>query len=652
MNRYPHVFSPFKIGSVEIKNRIEVSPMVPCFDFTGCVSRDTVEYFRQFARGGAGIVTVGESSVDYVYAKDHYNQLNLDNDGAIGGLSLLSEAVHRYGAKISIEINHSGAGGAAGLIGTGKSPIAPSPVLFNFGGRTVRSVAMTQEMIDNVIDQFASACVRCYRAGFDMIMLHGGHGWLLGQFASPYWNKRTDNYGGNIENRARFARQVLGEIRNRVGNKLAIEYRVSAEELVPGGMKLDETIAFIKLIQDKIDLIHVTLGVMGVESKYGLWMHPTYLPHCYIMPWTEKIKKAINVPVTGMGSISNLETADKLIAEGKADIIAMARALLADPELVNKSYRGDIDDIRPCTRCMYCTDWRTGYNNSPVRCAINPVAGREVEYKDIKQAEKKKKVIIIGGGPSGMQGALTASLRGHHVILFEKEKELGGALRYAAAPHFKADMKRYLDWLTGTTIRSGIEIKLSTEATVGQISTEKPDVLIVAVGAEPFVPDIPGIKNTNVVMASDVDTGKAQTGDNVVVAGAGMVGCETALHLAGQNKKVTLIDMIEANEVASDAGFQSQACLINLLNQSGVEFRLGVKLDTISLKGATVIDKKWNRYEIPADTVVLALGFRARSELAKSFEGLAPELYVTGDCSEPGNLKAAIHSAFNAAVEI
>lgn len=652
MKRYNHIFSPFKIGNVEIKNRIEVAPMVPCFDFTGYVSRETIEFFRAFAKGGAGIVTIGDSSVDFLYARDHYGQLNLDNDGAIGGLTLLAEAVHRYGAKISIEINHSGAGGANGLIGTGKNPIAPSPVRFNYGGRTIQATAMDQNMIDRVIDQFASACVRCLRAGFDMVMIHGGHGWLIGQFASPFWNKRTDNYGGSLENRARFATEILTEIRNRVGNKLAIEYRISAEELVPGGMQLDETIEFIKLIQDKIDLVHVSLGTMGVEPKYGLWMQPAYLPHNYILPWTEKIKKTVSIPVTCMGSITDLETADKIIAEGKADIIAMARAMLADPELVNKSYYGDIQDIRPCIRCMYCVDWRTGSINAPVRCAVNPVAGREVEYSHIRPAEKKKKVIIIGGGPAGMQAALTASSRGHQVKLYEKENELGGSLRYAAGPLFKTDMKKYLDWLINKTLQSPTEIKLSTEATPDQIKDEKPAVLIVAVGAEAVIPDIPGIKKSNTVLAGDVDIGKVKTGETVVVAGAGLVGCETALHLAQQGKKVTIIDMINEADIAGDAGFQTQTCLLNLLRQHRVEIKTEVKLEEITDNGAKVIDKHWNRYEIPAQTIVLALGFRARTGLTQLFEGLAREVYMVGDCLKPGNLMTAIHSAFNVAVEI
>lgn len=656
MEKYKFVFSPFKFGNVVIKNRIETSPMLVCLASPdGFVTRELIEFHQSFARGGAGIVTVGDSAVDYEYAKGHNGELNLGDDRVIGGLSTLVEAIQRYGAKASIEINHAGRWASPSVL-NGRNPIGPSPIptegeevsAWREGRKKVRVTEMNQDMIDQVIDNFASACYRCLRAGFEMVMLHGGHGHLLGQFVSPHSNKRTDNYGGSLANRARFVIEVLTAIRRKVGNRLALEYRISGDEFVPDGMHEEETIEFIKMIQDKIDLVHVSLGVI-TAPKYGINLtQSTYLPCAHNVHRAEKVKKAVRLPVTCIGAIMDLEMAEKIIAEGKADIVAMARAQVVDPEIVNKTYRGELDDIRPCLRCNICTDRVKDF--FPVRCAVNPVIGREVEYRYIRPAAKKKKVVIAGGGPAGMEAALVASSRGHQVTLYEKEKELGGALRLAAAPSFKADMKRYLDWLVKKTKQSPAEVKLYTEVTAATIKTQKPDVLILAVGAEPLIPDIPGANKA--VWAGDVFTGKANAGKTVVVAGAGLTGCETALHLAQQGKKVTVVDMIGESEIAREAAFTSKVALLELLHQQDVEFKTEVKLEEITDQGIVVIDKKWHRHEIPADTVVLALGVKPLSETVKALQGLAREVYVIGDCSSPRHLMAAIHDAFNIAVEI
>ena len=645
---YPHVFSPLKVGNITLKNRIQFSPMVSCLSSErGEVTNDYVEFLGMQARTGAGLVTIGATSVDDETGTDFRGELRITSDDNIAGLKRIADEVHRYGAKVSVEMCHAGRGAAPYLL-RGEA-IAPTPIPTDHGPRYIRE--MDQRDIDHIVHQYADCAKRLKTAGFDMVMIHCAHGNLIAQFLSPYTNKRNDYYGGSFENRIRFPMEVIKAVREAVGPDFALEMRISGDEVAKEGMRIDDTLEFLKIAQDYVDLIHVSRGLI-VEDKYSFYVIPPYYhPYCHNTDLAEKAKAVLHVPIATVGSIKTIEQAEKIIASGKSDLVAMARQLMADPDTIKKARRDESNTTRPCLRCMEgCA--RNVAAGTPVRCAINPTVGREIKYAEIRPANKRKKVMVVGGGAAGMMAVQILTQRGHDVTLYEKSASLGGQLSEICALPFKDDLRQYKDWDINTTMSCGAKIVLGTTVTKELVEREDPDALFIAAGASLFQPNIPGIDGKNVHDVISVDNGRAQVGNNVIVCGGGLSGLECALALAMKDKEVTVVDMIPASDFGKDMFVFNYNMLMMLLKKHNVKFVGSSKVEKITDEGIEVIDKNWKRDVLLADSVVTAFGMKSNSSVVEELGDIIAETYIIGDCDSVKDINHANTAAFDYAVEV
>jgi NADPH-dependent 2,4-dienoyl-CoA reductase/sulfur reductase-like enzyme len=511
---------------------------------------------------------------------------------------------------------------------------------------------MGEAEIEQVVNAFGNAAEMAKLGGVQMCMIHGGHGWLLSQFLSPLNNHRKDRFGGSIENRARLVLMIIENIREKCGPNFPIEIRLSGDEFTEGGMRLEETIELAKILDGKVDLIHVSAATFH-DRTAGLRMFPSmFLPRGCNVYLAEAIKKVVKTPVNTVGALNNPAHMEEILESGKADMITLGRALLADPYLPEKARKGNEEDITPCIRCNYCISVNftpyVKYAKSVNRCVVNPIIGREYESRFVQVSARKKKVMVVGGGPGGMQAAITAADRGHEVILCEKSKRLGGTLIYAEHEYFKEDTKKLTEVLIRRVHKRPIKLMMDTEVTPEVVREISPDVLIAAVGAEPFIPDIPGIKNKNVVVAASMYS-EDTIGKKVVVIGGGLVGCEEGLHLAHLGKEVTILEMLE--KAAADAPYLHWLGLMRELENS-VRLETRVKCTRITEMGVLAVNEKGEERFYEADTILLAVGLKSRTEMVECLRNCAPDFVVIGDCLRPATVMEAIHMGYFSAMNI
>ena len=635
------------VGRVTFRNRMFSAPMGGT-DITndGCIGPKSTAFYELRGKGGAGAVTVSECMVHPKTDGSHAYHLDTTILNSLASATYTADAIRRHGAVASLELSHSGM--YAGTYMTDKSK---QKSMHQWGADdTVRAdgvkvKALTEDMIKEIVEAYGQTAALAKRAGFEMLMIHGGHGWLINQFLSPYFNHRHDAYGGSLENRCRLAIEVLKSVREAVGEGFPIEFRMSGSELFEGGYDLSEGVKIAQMIEPYVDILHVSAGTY--QRGFGDTHPSMFKEHGCNVYLAAEIKKHVSVPVATIGGLNDPEQMEEIIASGKADIVYMARALLADPFLPRKVMENKEDQIVKCLRCFTCMAERA--MTSTRRCTVNPLIGREMEGCEIHLAPEKKKVLVAGGGPGGLYAAYTAARRGHQVILCEKESKIGGILKSEQAIPFKHEMYELANTYKKLAENAGVEIRVNTEVTPEYAEKENPDALIIAVGSSPLVPPIKGLDGENVVLVNNYYLEKEKVGDKVVVFGGGLAGCECAIHLGMEGKEVHIIEM--RDELAPDANIRHRPLLLKEINKYAT-VHAGCKGLEVSKEGILCEDKEGHQMLVEGDSIICALGQRSRRDVVDALRDSAPYVAVIGDASKVSTITNAVYEGYHAALDI
>ncbi len=676
--KYPHLFSPITIANHNYRNRILCAPMV--FGFMALVKERTETMYRlaeERAKGGTATVTIGETPINNSDAPDVlFPGTGVDytkREGAgFEAYKRYADVIKKHGAIAMIEIFHAGEAKNPLTLADKTNPWGPMGY-FREDGITVE--AFDAGKMKKVRDDFVTCSEFMKAAGFDGVCIHGGHGFLFTQFLSPATNRRTDQYGGNLLNRGRFPREILGDIKKSLGHDFIVELRINGADLVEGGTTADQTADFCSTLDGMVDIIHIS---SGWKSKgYDTWEFTShYEPHGVHVERAAIVKRRTKIPVTVVGGINSPELAEEIIAEGKADLVSVARQLIADPEFVNKIKSGREDQIRRCIRCYHCypgpseipgdksmsalsvlaapsiktTAKSLSWSGPGWKCTINPRSSNEVEIDSMPKPQGSREVLVIGGGPGGMQAAITACDRSHKVTLVEKDSSLGGVLQYTDADLHKVDLRNFKDLLAREVRRRKIRVLLSTEATPEFLAKSKPDAVVLAIGASPAAASIPGIEAAMHVLQVYKAYGKV--GKKVVMLGGGQRACETALHLADKGHDVTIIE--ESERLAPEASRMPLTATIRQVEKrNNIAAKTGAKCLEITPEGVK-IERAGKAEIITGDTIVYSFGMRAKRAEVERLRAAAGRatIFEVGDCVRGATVFEAVNEGFLAAMRI
>lgn len=646
--KYSHLFEPIRIGNIRLKNRIIAAPTSPSMITTeGHFTPEMIAYLEEKAKGGVSVVTYGEAIVHSATGKSHNKQLQLDSFGVKQGMAQAARAIHNCGAYANIQLSHGGMYG--GLESVGGDQDRPA-VAYGPSGMTMPAgqvEEMPKELILEIVESYRTGAKLCKDCGFDMVQFHAAHGWLFSQFLSPVFNKRTDEFGGSLENRARFMMMALDAVREGVGPRFPIEIRISGDDLTENGLRMDDCVKVAKMVEDKVDLFNVSCG-NHEDPEMFCRTHPSaFYPRGVNVYLAAEIKKNVNKPVACVGSLNDPAQMEQIIADGQADIVEIGRALLADPYLAQKALEDKAEDITPCLRCYECFGETS--KSETVKCTVNPTMGQQLPAKYEREEPKVlKKVLIAGGGPAGMQAAVTLAERGHDVTIVEKTSKLGGNLHPAGAPYFKEDIVKFEQVLEERVAKAGVKVILGIEVTPEYVKGFNPDVLFAAIGSNELRPPIKGIDQPHVIMAIDAELHQEKLGKKVAIMGGGLVGSEAAVSFRHEGKECSIIEM--KSSVAEEVNSFYRGGLIAEVEKSA-DIYVNTKVKEILPEGV-LCEREGEEFVVEADSVVCALGFRSPYDKVDALCECVDEYYIVGDCSNVGQIYQATNQAYYAALRV